>query len=78
MRNKEIFHNPDKLTKKQVGTGYRLLYPHEITGKRRATKHIHCWDSYSQRWMTDVPWNGNHPNFTYRVSLTQAQTLNNP
>ena len=75
MRNKEVFHNPDKLTKKQVGTGYRLLYPHEISGKRQAEKHIHCWLPMKREWDTESEFSGASKNLTYRASLTKAHLL---
>ncbi len=77
MRNKEIFHNPDKLTATQVGQDFRLLFKHELR-ERKPTFAIQCWDVLGKCWVVDHAFQGSDPGLTYRVSLDQAKTLNNP
>ena len=69
-------HNPDNLTEAQIGEGCRLLTVSEIRD-REETFAIHCWDSYGKSWLTDIPWIGSSTELTYRISLEQAETLNN-
>ena len=75
MKTKQVFHNPDKLTKKQVGTGYRLLYSHEIRLNRRATKYIHCWLPTKRMWDDKSTYSGASEELTYRISITKSHLL---
>jgi hypothetical protein len=68
-------HNPDNLTKKQIGRApWRLLDEDEIK-TRPSTLHIEAWlcdDNGDDHW-TEWPWIGSLADTTYRTRLTRAQ-----
>lgn len=71
-RMKPTPHNPDKLTKRQIGRApWRLLDEGEIMCRAR-TKAIQCWISNEEKWADDV-WAGCLKFSTYRTRLTRRQ-----
>ncbi len=64
-------HNPDRLTVKQVGRGWRLLSHAEqahLYEENRIQKHLSCWCSGLQFWQGPAhKFYGNAPSNTYRT-----------
>ena len=60
------FHNPEKLTRQQVGDKYRLLLPEEVDGRfgKGSVKceTLHKWDG----WLSS---SHEEPSWTYRIPL---------
>lgn len=69
-------HNPDKLTVKQVGDGWRLLAEEEIAD-RELTTDIERWNRYSQVWENYAPLVGNQRATTYRTQKPPGYFLPN-
>jgi len=65
-------HNPDNLTREQVGEGFRLLATVEIWKRKGYKKHIHIW---RRKWDTDS-WKGSGHLFTYRVPINTPLDIN--
>lgn len=62
---KQDFHNPEQLTRQQVGEGYRLFLSEEINYRGATLENIQLYGS-SGKWLDG---NGSVGGFTYRVPL---------
>lgn len=66
-------HNPDNLTREQVGEGFRLLADVEIWSRDDYKKHIQKW---RYKYWDDESWVGNDQGFTYRVPINTRLDIN--
>lgn len=64
-----VWHNPDNLTAEQVGDGWRLILPSELSKLDLDAINIHKWDPSDGRW-DDTSWGGNFSGYTYRVPIS--------
>lgn len=66
-------HNPDKLTREQVGEGFRLLADVEIWERLKLHEHISRW--WLGSW-NHSGWSGQNYNATYRVPINTPIDIN--
>lgn len=70
-------HNPDRLTRRQIGPRpWRLLDEDEIRNRSRWYKQIECWLKGGLIW--EAMWVGCVKNHTYRTRLTRSQLAKLP
>lgn len=68
-------HNPDNLTREQVGEGFRLLADVEIWERYTHLPHIHYWKYHIGPW-DDTSWQGSELAMTYRVPINTPLDIN--
>lgn len=70
-------HNPDNLTREQVGEGFRLLADVEIWERGGYQPHVGKWSTFGNRWKEDDEgWMGHDTDYTYRVPINTPLDIN--
>lgn len=70
-------HNPDNLTREQVGEGFRLLADVEIWEREGYRPNIGKWSVYDRIWREDNEgWMGSAVDYTYRVPINTPLDIN--
>ena len=66
---KQDFHNPEQLTRQQVGEGYRLLLPNEVDGRFSKSRggSGECYPLGGDAWKNRECWDRR---YTFRVPIT--------